>query len=284
MAQDEPEFWESDYDPERDRADLFEFLTGVRAGEQPGTYVGEVPDHWHDQMFGGSVVGLSVTALSRDAPEGRRLHSMHAYYVRPTNGGASITYEIEAIRDGRAFSTRRFAASQRGKTVFEGVCSYTTDTDGYVYDQPHTSPLPGRDAPGAEPGGGPGGMEAIHLGPTEPDADGNYESTERKWFRMPVDVGDDPHLHAAYFGFVSDWTGIGSRPRNLNWDNPEYGIASLDHAVWFHRPARITDWHYSDMHALVNFGGRSLVRLTIRNEAGELVVSVAQELLIKVLT
>jgi acyl-CoA thioesterase-2 len=276
-------FWEGDYDPAQDRADLLSFLTGVRAGERPGTYVGDVPDHWQQHMFGGSVVGQSITALTRDVPEGRRLHSLHAYYVRPTNGGTPIAYDVETIRDGRAFSARRFTASQQGKTVFEGVCSYTTDGDGYVYDQPHTSELPSRDAPGAEPGGGPGGMEAVHLGPSEPDADGIYESTDRKWFRWPSAIGDDVHLHTAFMGFVSDWTGIGSRPRKLNWDNPEYGIASLDHSVWFHRPPCITDWHYSDMHALVNYGGRSLVRLTIRDEQGRLVASVGQELLVKVL-
>ncbi|MEY2469291.1 MAG: acyl-CoA thioesterase [Actinomycetota bacterium] len=273
--------WEEDYDAAQEQADCHAFLTGVHAGERPGEWIGEVPDHWTEGMFGGSIIGQSVTALTRDVPEGRRIHSLHGYFVRPTNGGAPIAYAIDSVRDGRNFSTRRFTASQRGKTTFEGIASFTSDIEGYVYDLPHTSAAPPQ-ADG-EVGYGPGGVEALYLGWTEQRDDGTYESTDRKWFRLSNDIGDDVHLHAAYLGFISDWTGIGSRPLLLSWDNDEYGIASLDHAVWFHRPARITDWHFYDLHALVNFGGRSQVRATIRNESGEVVASMAQELLVRVL-
>jgi acyl-CoA thioesterase II len=262
------------------RAEVLDFLNGIRRGEQPHTWIGDVPD-WGQQIFGGMVVGHAAMALTRDAPEGRRLHSMHAYYVRPTNGGAPITYEIEPIRDGQRFSTRRFTASQHGKVTFDGTCSYTADTDGYVYDQPHTSPLPPRE--GIANDWGPDVFESVVLGPTAPDADGIYESTERKWLRVPG-IDGDIHLHTALLGVASDWTGIGARPRMLSWpESGEYGIASLDHAVWFHRPSDITQWHYSDMHALVNYGGRSHIRMTIRDEQGRVVVSVGQELLVKVL-
>jgi len=274
-----PDHWEDGYDPTDDRNDTYAFLTGVHAGEAPGEWIGAVPDHWGDVMFGGSIIGQSITALTRDIPDHRRLHSLHGYFVRPTGGGAPITYVITSVREGRNFSTRRFTASQRGKSIFEGIASFTADTDGYLYDLPHTSALPSRD--GGEVGGGPGGFEAVHLGWTEERSDGTYESTDRKWFRMPIEMGDDVHLHTSYLGFASDWTGIGSRPRLLSWEQEEYGVASLDHAVWFHRPARITDWHLYDLHALVNYGGRSQVRSTIRNEAGEVIVSMAQELLVK---
>jgi acyl-CoA thioesterase-2 len=258
------------------------FLGGVKPTEEPGVYVGEPATDAGRGMFGGMAVGQAVTAVTRDLPADRRLHSLHLYYVRPSNGGVPIRYEVDTVRDGRAFSTRRFRASQEDKTTLEGVCSFTEDTDGYEYDQPHTSPLPAR-AEG-EAGFGPGGFEALHLGPTEQRADGVYESTDRKWFRWPDPIGDDVHLHTAFMGFVSDWTYIGARPRRLYWnDGDEYGIASLDHAVWFHRPPRMDQWHLSDMHALVNFGGRSQVRITIRDEAGRVVCSASQELLVKVL-
>jgi acyl-CoA thioesterase II len=262
------------------RKEALDFLRSIKPGDRRGTWTGEVPAEWGTQIFGGLTVGHAAMALTRDAPEGRRLHSMHAYYVRPTNGGAPITYEIEPIRDGRAFSTRRFTATQNGKVTFEGTCSYTTDVAGYVYDQP--SPLPPR--AGGEMEWGPAAFEAVWLGPTQPRADGTIESTDRKWLRVPLKLDDDVHLHTALLGVASDWTGIGSRPRRLYWnDGDEYGIASLDHAVWFHRPPDATQWHYSDMHALVNFGGRSLVRITIYDEAGHIVASAAQELLVKVL-
>jgi acyl-CoA thioesterase-2 len=260
---------------------LHDFLSGVKPTEQPGVYVGVAAQDWGRGMFGGMAVGQAVTAVTRDLPAGRRLHSMHLYYVRPSNGGVPIRYEVETVRDGRAFSARRFRASQEDKTTLEGICSFTSDTEGYEYDQPHTSPLPARDG---EVGGGPGGLESIQLGPSERTADGVYESTDRKWFRWPGEIGDDVHLHTAFMGFASDWTYIGARPRRLYWnDGDEYGIASLDHSVWFHRPARIDAWHLSDMHALVNFGGRSQIRMTIRDEQGRVVCSAAQELLVKVL-
>jgi acyl-CoA thioesterase-2 len=262
---------------------ITDFLRGIRAGERPGAFVGDVPDEFGPHMFGGLAVGHAVMAVTRDAPENRRLHSMHLYYVRPTNGGTPITYDVEDVRDGRAFSTRRFTARQGGKTTLEGICSYTSDGDGYDYDQPHTSPLPPLDESLPQSDWAPGGFESYVLGPSEP-VDGAYESTDRKWFRVPDDVGDDVHLHTAYMGLASDWTGIGARPRRLYWnDGDDYGIASLDHAVWFHRRPNVNDWHLSDMHALVNHGGRSHVRLTIRDQAGRVVASVGQELLVKVL-
>ncbi len=278
------EHWDPDFDVETERADMRAFLLGVHPGESPGAWIGDVPDHWHDVMFGGCVIGQSITALTRDAPDGRRLHSLHGYFLRPTGGGAPITYEVEPARDGKAFSTRRLTASQRGKSVFEAIASFTHDTDGYVYDLPHASALPSRKNGEGESGYGVGGFDAVYYGATERRGDGTYESTDRKWFRLPVDMGDDVHVHAAYLGMASDWTGIGARPLNLTWDNDEYGIASLDHAVWFHRPPRIDQWLHTDLHALVNFGGRSQVRMTIRNEAGEVVASMAQELLVRVLS
>lgn len=260
-----------------------DFFGGVRAGKQPGTFIGDVPADFGPHMFGGFAVGHAVMAVTRDAPADRRLHSMHLYYVRPTNGGSPITYDVETVRDGRSFSTRRFVAQQDGKTTLEGVCSYTSDTDGYDYDQPHTSDMPDLDESRAVDGWGPGELQAYGLGPTVP-VDGVYESTDRKWFRVPGDIGDDVHLHTAYMGMASDWTGIGARPRRLYWnDGDEYGIASLDHAVWFHRAPNVNEWHLSDMHALVNHGGRSHIRMTIRDRQGRVVASVGQELLVKVL-
>ncbi len=186
------------------------FLLGVHPGESPNAWIGDVPDHWHDVMFGGCVIGQSITAFTRDAPNGRRLHSLHGYFLRPTGGGVPITYEVEPVRDGKAFSTRRLTASQRGKGVFEAIASFTDDTDGYVYDLPHTSALPSRND--GESGYGVGGFDAVYYGATEQRGDGTYESTDRKWFRLPVDMGDDVHVHTAYVGMASDWTGIGPAP------------------------------------------------------------------------
>ncbi len=273
--------WDEDWDPEQERADFYAVLTGVTATGQPGEFVGEVPEHWNDDvMFGGTIIGQSITALTRDAPEGRRLHSMHAYFLRPAGSHTPIDYVVVPIRDGRAYSSRRLTASQNGKAVFEVMASFTQDGEGYLYDLPHTSALPSRN--GAEHGFGMAGVEAVYLGATDLRADGTYESTDRKWFRMPIDIGEDIHLHTAYLGAISDWTGMGSRPLKMEWDQGgQFPVASLDHSLWFHRPAKITDWHFLDLHSLVNYGGRGQIRMTIRNEAGQVVLSMAQELLLR---
>ena len=273
---------EPEWDVDQERADQYAFLTGVKPAEREGHYVGILVNDQDDVMFGGSVVGQAVTAITRDAPEGRRLHSLHGYFLRPTSTRIPIDYEVSTIREGRAYSSRRLTASQNGKAVFEAMGSFTADTEGWLYDLPHTSELPPID--GGERGYGMAGFEAVYFGPTEQRSDGTYESTERKWFRLPMDIGGDVHLHTAYMGMVSDWTGMGSRPLAMDWEwQPGEGppVASLDHAVWFHRPANVTQWLVLDLHSLVNYGGRGQIRMTIRNEAGEVVLSMAQELLLK---
>ncbi|HVV35747.1 MAG TPA: acyl-CoA thioesterase domain-containing protein [Acidimicrobiales bacterium] len=276
--------WDEEFDVDKERADQLRLLSDVRPKETPGEFVGACVDDRDNTMFGGAVIGQAITAITRNAPAGRRLHSLHGYFLRPSNPAVPIDYTVTTIREGRAYTSRRVHASQNGKGTFEAMGSFTSDAEGgWLYDLPNPSPMPAR---GASDGFGLAGFEAVFLGPTEPRSDNTYESTERKWFRLPVDIGDDVHLHTAYFGMASDWTGMGSRPLKMDWDDDFAAtggppVASLDHAVWFHRPARITDWHYMDMHSLVNFGGRGQIRLTIRNEAGEVVVSMAQELLLR---
>jgi acyl-CoA thioesterase-2 len=281
-----PDGWNDDWDVDKERADQYTLLTDVKPGDRAGEYVGTVVEDTDEVLFGGSVVGQAITAITREAPEGRRLHSLHGYFLRPTSAKAPIDYVVTVLRDGRGYSSRRLSASQNGKAVFEAIGSFTADTEGWLYDLPHTSPLPSRDE--GEHGFGVAGFEAIYLGATEQRNDGTYESTERKWFRLPpvegFDIGDDIHLHTAYLGMASDWTGMGSRPLKMDWEWEGAGgppVASLDHAVWFHRPPRVTDWHFLDMHSLVNFGGRGQVRLTMRDEQGRVVLSMAQELLLR---
>jgi acyl-CoA thioesterase-2 len=96
------------------------------------------------------------------------------------------------------------------------------------------------------------------------------------WFRIPSELPDDENVHAALLGFATDWTGVGGRPLDLEHDTT--GMVSLDHAAWFHRQARADEWLFYDVHSLVNAGGRGLLRATMRDEAGLVVASVAQEM------
>jgi acyl-CoA thioesterase-2 len=254
-------------------AETLDFLH-VRPGGGDGEWVGDAPEWFGDYLFGGFVIAQAISAVTRDAPDGRRLHSLHAYFLRPVLAAKPVDYLVRPVRDGRSFASRRLAASQDGKAVLELLCSFTADTDGYVYDLPPARPVPPRTDFAVE--SGPGPWVAAFVGPTPAAADGTRESTHRIWFRVPAPLPDDPHLHAALLGFATDWTGIGGRPLHLEGDTT--GMVSLDHAAWFHRPARVDEWLFYDVHSLVNAGGRGLLRGTMRDTDGHVVASVAQEM------
>ena len=170
-------------------------------------------------------------------------------------------------------------AAVREATCSDRRRSFTADADGYEYDLPFPAGVPDPVDLATEPGPGP--WVASYLGATPARTDGTRQSTHRAWFRIPVAVPDDPHLHAALIAFATDWTGIGGRPLHLEGDTT--GMVSLDHAVWFHRPLRADDWTYFDVHSLVNAGGRGLLRGTMHGPDRRLGVSVAQEMLLRVI-
>jgi acyl-CoA thioesterase II len=255
-------------------AETIAFLTLRPDGD--GGWTGDAPDWFGEYLFGGFVIAQSIVAATRNAPDGRRVHSMHAYFLRPVVATGPISYRLRTLRDGRTFTTRRVEATQFGKPVVEMTCSFTADIDGdvYVYDLPGAADVPPPDALDSEPGPGP--WVAGWVGATPPRVDGTRESTHRMWFRIPASLPDDEYLHAALLGFATDWTGIGGRPLHLDGDTQ--GMVSLDHAAWFHRPARADEWLFYDVHSLVNAGGRGLLRGVMRAEDGKIVASVAQEM------
>jgi acyl-CoA thioesterase II len=255
-------------------AELLAFLELRPDGDEPDRWIGRAPDWWGDVLFGGFVLAQAIVAATRHAPDGRRLHSLHGYFLRPVVAGTPISYVVRPIREGRAFTSRHVEASQGGRPTLDLTCSFTADTDGYEYDLPGTRDLPARDESTIEPGPGP--WVAAALGPTAARDDGTRESTYRTWFKIPVALDDDPHLHAALLAFATDWTGIAGRPLHLEGDTQ--GMVSLDHAAWFHRPARADEWLFYDVHSLVNSGGRGLLRGVMRDTEGHVVISVAQEM------
>lgn len=256
-------------------AETIDYLTLVPKGDG---WVGRTPDWFGEILFGGFVLAQAIAAATRGAPEGRRLHSMHAYFLRPVRGSSTVDYRSRVVREGRTFAAHELLGEQDGKPVVTMTFSFTADTDGYVYDLSRLpADVPPPDEIAAEPGPGP--WDAIWIGPTEPTADGSRESTHRKWFRIPSQLPDDPHLHTALLGFATDWTGIGGRPLQLDGDTT--GMVSLDHAAWFHRPARADNWLFYDVQSLVNAGGRGLLRGVMRDLDGHVVASAAQEMLLR---
>lgn len=264
---------EPDTDVDTLLRETLDFLT-VRPGPEPGTWVGDPPAGSDGVLFGGFVIAQAIVAATRDAPAGRRLHSLHAYFLRPASTDAPVDYSVRALRDGRSFNTRRVEVTQQGKAMLDLTASFTADTDGYVYDLPSHAAVGAPEVFPGEPGPGP--WVAGFVGPTPERSDGTRESTHRNWFRIPAPLPDDPHIHTALLGFASDWTGTGGRPHDLDGDTT--GMVSLDHAVWFHRPARPDEWLLYDVQSLVNAGGRGLLRGVMRDRDGQVVASAAQEM------
>ena len=259
-----------------------EFLALLRHERDGDAWVGHTPESFGPVVFGGIGLAVTISAACLHAPEGTRLHSLHGHFLRPVQGGSEIRFGTAVVKAGRTFSLHRVTASQAGRPVIEMTCSFTADTDGYVYDVsgiPDDVRLPDQ-LPEPEPVDDEiGPWEERWLGPSAVRPDGTREATHRHWFRIPRDLGDDPHLHAALLGYATDWTGIGGRPLHLDGDTT--GMISLDHAAWFHRPARADEWLLQDVQSLVNAGGRGTLRGVIRDTSGWIVASMAQEMLLQ---
>ena len=142
-------------------------------------------------------------------------------------------------------------------------CSFTADTDGYVYDLPGGDvPRPKRSTSSVDRGRGSRTTSGSDAGGRTAPASRRIACGSASRHELP----DDEHLHTALLGFATDWTGIGGRPLHLEGDIT--GMVSLDHAAWFHRPARADEWLFYDVHSLVNAGGRGLLRGAIRDPEG----------------
>jgi acyl-CoA thioesterase-2 len=267
---------------EEQQAAIDEFLGLLHHEPRGDTWLGRTPDWYGPVVFGGIGLALTISAACGDAPAGTRLHSVHAHFLRPVRGGYEIGFHSVVVKAGRTFCLHDVTASQDGKPVITMRCSFTTDTDGYVYDLsgipagvPSPDDLPEPDDTDYDVGP----WDVRWVGPSPVRVDGTREATHRHWFRLPRALDDDPHLHAALLGYATDWTGIGGRPLHLEGDTT--GMVSLDHAAWFHRPARADEWLLQDVQSLVNAGGRGTLRGVIRNTDGMIVASMAQEMLLR---
>lgn len=259
-----------------------EFLALLRHRKDGDTWIGRTPDWFGPVVFGGVGLAITISAACLDAPEASRLHSLHAHFLRPVQGGKEISFQNEVVKAGRTFNLHRTTAVQDGKPGIVMTCSFTADTEGYVYDLsgiPDGVPMPDVLSEDEDDEHDVGPWDARWLGPSPLRPDRTREATHRHWFRMPRDLEDDPHLHAALLGYATDWTGIGGRPLHLDGDTT--GMISLDHAAWFHRPARADQWLLQDVQSLVNAGGRGTLRGVIRDIDGTIVASMAQEMLLQ---
>jgi acyl-CoA thioesterase II len=263
-------------------AELVDAVTARPAGTDANgspMFITTSPEWWvHGRVFGGMVVAQALNAAMRTVPPTLEVHSLHGYFLRPTSPGSQSAHVVEILRDGRSFSTRQVTSEAEGKETFRMTCSFHVPEPGDSYqllmapDVPPPAEVKGFEAPFP--------FDVRELGTTARRQDGTYRSTRRCWFRVRETLPDDPAVHASVLAYFSDMTGASFRPHSLGvWGT--HTDASLDHALWFHRPWRADVWSLFDMHALVNAGGRATVRATMHGEDGTLHLSMAQELLIR---
>ena len=294
-----------EFDPRRLVNGLVRLLSVHKEAE--GRYVGRPQSGGIGRVFGGQVIAQALQAAQQAAPEGMVAHSLHAYFLRGGREGPEIAYRVEADFDGRSFANRRVVASQAGDgtaiPILNLTASFQSPEEGLEHDD-CTMPdvQPPEDLPSdmeqrrrfvAEMDEVSEAQRAIMLRPRpiemrtvdklhwmNPDP---KPPRAHSWFRTVAPLPDDPALHRAVIAYASDYTLLGTSalPHGLSWARGELKGASLDHAIWFHRPARADEWLLYATESPWSGGGRGMNFGRIFNRAGELVASVAQEGMIR---
>lgn len=257
---------------------------------------GTSPDVKVQRVFGGQVAGQALVAASRTVErDDVAVHSLHAYFLRPGDPTVPILYEVDRIRDGRSFITRRVVAIQHGKAIFNLSSSFHKLEPGIEHQFPMPDvPAPEtlqtfeeRYAPYKEALGDlydrPRPFDTRHVDYTPEDRTRPVAPEQRMWLRADSTLPDDPILHACVLTYASDMTLLDTvlLPHGGTSREDKFMMASLDHAMWFHQPFRADEWLLYVQDTPTASGSRGLARGLIFRHSGELVVSVVQEGLIR---
>ncbi|ONI89528.1 acyl-CoA thioesterase II [Saccharothrix sp. ALI-22-I] len=250
------------------------------------------------RVFGGQVAGQALVAAGRTVPPERRVHSLHSYFIRGGDPTVPIVYEVDRIRDGRSFTTRRVVAVQHGKAIFALSASFQLDEPGLD----HQEPMPAVPSPTTLPTyaeSASGYLEKVGMAGlprpidiryvTEPPwrarDDGPGEARSQVWMRADGKLPDDDLLHVCVLAYASDLTLLDSIlvRHGVYWGTDKVLGASLDHAMWFHRRFRADEWFLYDCASPSASGARGLATGHFYSHGGELVATVVQEGLLRVL-
>ncbi len=275
-------------------SDALDFLVDLLDLEaiEVNIFRGRSPNEDRQRVFGGQVAAQALMAAGRTVAAGRP-HSLHSYFLRPGDPTVPILYDVDRIRDGRSFTTRRVVAIQHGRAIFNMQTSFHVDEPGLSHQFPmpdvpppeDLQPLserlePYRDAL-ADWFSRPHPIEQRHIGELPFMHHEGKEPLQRLWIRadgtLPAET--DNLLHACIAAYASDMSLFDTMlaPHDVRWDDPGFMGASLDHCMWFHRPFRVDEWLLYDMDSPSAFGARGLARGFMFTRQGELVVSMAQE-------
>lgn len=256
---------------------------------------GQSQDLGWGAVFGGQVLGQALSAAAQTVPADRPVHSCHAYFLRQGDARLPIVYDVDPIRDGGSFTTRRVVAIQNGKAIFSMSASFQEDEDGFD----HADPMP--EVPGPE--GLLSERElAARIADRIPDVLKRIALADRPieirpvqvidplrpkpappkrqlWYRALGRLPDDPAVHRYMLAYASDFQFLVTalQPHGVSWLTPGMQVASLDHAMWFHRPFRADEWLLYDVVSPSASGARGFVTGRFFDQQGRLVASVAQE-------
>jgi acyl-CoA thioesterase-2 len=250
------------------------------------------------RVFGGQVLAQALVAASRTVEADRVVHSLHGYFLRPGDAAAGITFGVDRIHDGRSFSTRRTQAYQNGVPILSAILSFQTADEGLEHqiemptDLPSPEELPSAvetlsaiDHPVAAVWARERAFDMRHI-PSSIYVSVEGERVEKQavWIKALGRLPDDPNLHRAALAYASDYSILEPvmRRHGIAWGRPNFKMASLDHAMWWHRFARADEWLLYTQDSPSAGGGRGLARGSIFDRSGRLIASVAQEGMIRV--
>jgi len=263
---------------------------------------GVTPVDWRKRVYGGQVIAQAINAALRTVDSGRRVHSLHAYFLRPGDPTLPIIYDVDPIRDGKSFTTRRVIAIQNGKAIFNSSMSLQVIEKGleHQFDMPdikgpedlisdeeyilklsETHPkLVTRAMKRVQP------IEVRRLHHIDPSNPEKRAPITGLWMRSKESLGDDPITHQTMLAYLSDYYFMGTAilPHGVSFFNRNLQAASLDHVLYFHDQLRADEWLYYHMDSPVASGGRGLNRGTIYSQDGRLVASSIQEGLMRIHT
>ena len=246
------------------------------------------------RVFGGQVAGQALVAAGRTVPADREVHSLHAYFIRPGDPRAPIVYEAERVRDGRSFTTRRVLAIQHGEAIFSLAASFQHRQEGLEHSVPGPVGVPApeslptiaeRVAAGEDAGWLARMPRPIDMRFVEEPSWSTHRAASdapvRVWMRADGTLPDDRLLHVCMLTYASDMTLLGSVIARHEVPAEGMQMASLDHAMWFHRPFRADEWLLYTCFSPTASGSRGLATGTFTAQDGTLVATTVQEGLVR---
>jgi acyl-CoA thioesterase-2 len=267
------------------------------ADDAVDVFTGPNLPNWRARLFGGQVLGQVAVAAGRTVATDRAAHSLHAYFLRPGEPDVPVAFSVERLRDGRSFSARRVQATQNGVPILSAIASFQTSSEGLEHFEPAPEVpdpedlrsdhevLDGLDHPMARQIGRGRHVEVRHVEPalyTSPDPE--QRARQSVWFRLDAPWPGNDLLHRAALAYASDLSVLEPvlRRHGLAWTTPGASVASLDHAMWWHRPARADEWVLYVTESPNASGARGLSTGRMYDRERRLVATVAQEGMLRV--